>query len=149
VFEFVEREKANHAIALLCRVLGVSSSGYYAWRTRRPSRRAQEDCALIDRIMTIHERSRATYGAPRVHAELAAAGVRCGRKRVARLMRHAHLSRCRSGERSIPPIMGLPRCVFHPAIARTAPSPPRSPLRHEPSGSVPLPYLSQLYHLVC
>ncbi len=75
----------------MCRVLGVSSSGYYAWLERPPSRRAQRDAALGERIRRVHERSRGTYGAPRVHAELAAEGERVGRKRVARLMRAAGL----------------------------------------------------------
>jgi putative transposase len=94
VFEFVEREKVNHAIALLCRVLGVSASGYYAWRKRPPSDRATEDAQLTEQIVTIHARSRQTYGAPRIHAELLAEGVGCGRKRVARLMRQAQLVGC-------------------------------------------------------
>ena len=88
------REKANHAIAMLCRVLGVSSSGYYAWRNRGPSARAQADAALLARIRTAHEQSRGTYGAPRIQADLRAAGVTCGRKRVARLMRRAGLVGC-------------------------------------------------------
>ena len=93
-FEFVEREKVNHAIAMLCRVLGVSSGGYYAWRRRGRSPRAQVDAVLTERIVTIHEASRQTYGAPRIHAELAATGTACGRKRVARLMGAAHLVGC-------------------------------------------------------
>lgn len=79
-------------IATLCRVLDVSSSGYYAWVDRPPSARAQADAHLLDQIRAIHARSRETYGAPRVHAELRGRGVRCGRKRVARLMRQAGLT---------------------------------------------------------
>jgi putative transposase len=75
-----------HGVATMCRVLGVSTSGYYAWRTRPRSERARADAELSLRIQAIHERSRTTYGAPRIHAELAAQGVRVGRKRVARLM---------------------------------------------------------------
>jgi putative transposase len=90
----VEREKVNHAVAMLCRVLGVSTSGYYAWRTRRPSTRAQEDAVLTERISVIHQQSRETYGAPRIHAELTAEGRGCGRKRVARLMRRAQIVGC-------------------------------------------------------
>ena len=85
----MEREKAHHAVARLCRVLHVSSSGYYAWRQRQPSARAREDAVLTERITQIHRASRGTYGAPRIHAELRATGTRCGRKRVARLMRDA------------------------------------------------------------
>jgi putative transposase len=90
----VEREKANHAIALLCRVLVVSASGYYAWRQREHSAHAREDEALTTQITALHEASRATYGAPRIHADLRALGVRCGRKRVARLMRVQGLVGC-------------------------------------------------------
>jgi putative transposase len=78
--------QANYPIATMCRVLGVSTSGYYAWRKHRPSQREQEDVQLAAQIRRIHARSNGTYGAPRLHAELAAAGVRVGRKRVARLM---------------------------------------------------------------
>ena len=75
----------------MCRVVGVSPSGYYAWRSRPPSARAQADQRLLTRIRAIHAASRSTYGAPRIHAELREAGVRCARKRVARLMRQASL----------------------------------------------------------
>jgi putative transposase len=93
-FAFIEREKAAYAIALLCGVLQVSCSGYYAWRRRGPSVRAQQDAVVTARIQTIHEQSRQTYGAPRIQAELAATGTTCGRKRVARLMRVAGLVGC-------------------------------------------------------
>lgn len=83
--------RASYPVASVCRVLGVSPSGYHAWRKRPPSRRARADALLLGRIRQIHERSRGTYGAPRVHAELAAEGSRVGRKRVARLMREAGL----------------------------------------------------------
>jgi putative transposase len=72
-------------VRVLCRVLAVSASGYYAWLGRAASKRAQGDANLSDRIRTIHARSRGTYGVPRVHAELVAETV--SRKRVARLMR--------------------------------------------------------------
>jgi putative transposase len=75
----------------MCRVLQISSSGYYAWRTRQPSERTQEDQRLSPQIREIHRRSKGTYGAPRIHAELADTGIRVGRKRVARLMRTEHL----------------------------------------------------------
>ena len=83
--------QADHAIATVCRVLGVSTSGYYAWQHRAPSARAQQDAELTMKIHTIHLESRGTYGAPRVHAELAAEGIRVGRKRVARLMQAARV----------------------------------------------------------
>jgi putative transposase len=93
-YQFVEREKANHSIVMLCRVLRVSCSAYYAWRKREPSARAREDAVLTERVQIIHEQSRQTYGAPRIHAELVAGGIRCGKKRVARLMRAAGIVGC-------------------------------------------------------
>ena len=60
--------QAKHAVATMCRVLGVSPSGYYAWRKRPASERARQDSALLRRIRTVHEASRGTYGVPRVHA---------------------------------------------------------------------------------
>ena len=76
----------------LCRVLGVSTSGYYAWRKRGPSARARRDEELIGLIAKIHRDSKGTYGAPRIHAELTVGlEVKCSRKRVARLMQKAGL----------------------------------------------------------
>ncbi len=92
MFRFIEAEKASFPVAFLCRALGVSTSGYYAWRSRPPSRRAVADAATGERITKIHADSRGTYGAPRVHAALQARGVRCGSRRVARLMRAAGLA---------------------------------------------------------
>jgi putative transposase len=81
-----------YPIATMCRLLGVSTSGYYAWRRRCPSRREADDAALERQIREIHAASYATYGVPRVHAELRDEGVAVSRKRVARLMRRAGLS---------------------------------------------------------
>jgi putative transposase len=87
----VSAHQAVYPVKIMCRVLEVSSSGYYAWRQRSPSQRAQADQNLSQQIREIHKRSKATYGAPRIHAELAEAGLHLGRKRVARLMRAEHL----------------------------------------------------------
>jgi putative transposase len=76
----------------MCRVLGVSASGYYAWHHRPLSARAQADQALLEQIRRIHEHSRGTYGAPRIQAELAAQGTHVGHKRVARLLQAAGLA---------------------------------------------------------
>ena len=81
--------QAVHPVAATCRVLEVSPSGYYAWRKRPLSARARADVELTAQIQVIHRESRGTYGAPRIHADLAASGIRIGRKRVARLMRSA------------------------------------------------------------
>jgi len=75
----------------MCRVLEVSTSGYYAWRTRPPSKRDRKDAMLTEKIHDIHDESRGTYGAPRVHAALQSKGIRVGKKRVARLMKAAGL----------------------------------------------------------
>lgn len=91
LFRFVDAERAHLPVALLCRMLGVSRSGYYDWKGRPPSKRNRGDAALTETIREIHERSRQTYGSPRVHAELRALGTRCGRKRVERLMRKTGL----------------------------------------------------------
>jgi hypothetical protein len=86
-YRLIEAEKANFSVLLMCRVLGVSRSGYYDWKNREPSKRSQQDAALTERIREIHHTSRKTYGSPPIHAELQAMGIRCSKKRVARLMR--------------------------------------------------------------
>jgi putative transposase len=91
VFRFVEQEKANHPVRLLCRTLGVSPSGYYAWRDRGPSAHALADRDLARQVREAHVMGRGTYGSPRVHAELRAQGTQVGRKRIARLMREQAL----------------------------------------------------------
>ena len=79
--------QAHHDVAMMCRVLGVTESGYHAWRTRSPSKRAVVDEELKERIRRIHTESRETYGRPRIHEELKAQGVHVGAKRIARLMK--------------------------------------------------------------
>ncbi len=92
MFLFMGQHKAAHSLVTMCRLLGVSPSGFYAWRCRAPSAHAQRDAELTLRIRQVHQASRETYGAPRVHAEMTLGhGLRCGRKRVARLMRAAGL----------------------------------------------------------
>lgn len=75
----------------MCRVLGVSESGFHAWSGRGLSERARSDAVLVEQIAAFHAASHGTYGSPRIHADLNEAGVRVGRKRVARLMRAAGL----------------------------------------------------------
>lgn len=91
-FRFIAAEKASYPISLLCRVLGVSRSGFHAWERRPPSDRDLADAWLVERIRAIHAESRQTYGARRVHRALRHRGVRVGRKRVERLMRLTGLS---------------------------------------------------------
>ena len=65
----------------------VAPSGFYAWRTRKPSRRSIQNAGLLEKIRTIHTESRRTYGSPRIHEALRQSGSSCGRNRVSRLMR--------------------------------------------------------------
>jgi putative transposase len=113
VFAFVEAEKEHYPVAVLCRLLGVSRSGSYAWRQRPPSARACANQELTRQLREVHEQSRGTYGAPRIWAELRERGVVCSRKRVARLLRLAGLQGChrRKG----------------PILARRTPGPPPAP----------------------
>ncbi len=93
VFGFVLAKKAEHSITLMCRVLGVSRSGYHAWVGRPPSVRAVDDARLTARIRVLHKRRRGVYGSPRIWSDLVLDdGERIGRKRVERLMRLAGLS---------------------------------------------------------
>lgn len=85
-YKAIDAEKANFPITMMCRCLGVSPSGYHAWRTREPSEHAKHDEQLRERIKAVHHTSRGTYGSPRVQVELAAEGFEVSRKRVARLM---------------------------------------------------------------
>jgi len=91
MFRFIADQAAQHSVRLLCRVVGVSRSGYFTWRTRPPAARARADQALTERIRRIHAHSRQTYGSPRVRATLRERGELVGRRRVARLMRGAGL----------------------------------------------------------
>lgn len=93
IFRFVAAMKAEHSIKTMCRVLGVSRSGFHAWENRTPSARAVEDARLLGRIREIHGQNRRVYGSPRIHAELVLGdGERIGRKRVERLMRQAAIA---------------------------------------------------------
>jgi putative transposase len=100
-YRFIDAQKAQYPIQMLCRLMQVSRSGFYAWRSRSESPRAQADRALLERIRSIYKDSRQAYGSPRVHAELRAQGQPCGRHRVARLMQ-ADALRARSRRRFRP-----------------------------------------------
>jgi len=90
-FAFIDVEKALYPLRLLCRVLRVSRSGYYAWRVRRPSDRALEDERLRPKVVEAFKIGRGTYGSPRVLGELIDQGFDVGRRRIARLMRELGL----------------------------------------------------------
>ena len=87
----MKTHQAAHSVTTMCRVLGVSASGYYAWQQRDLSPRTRQDQQLLEQIRASHHRSRGTYGAPRIHRDLRAAGTRVGRKRVARVLKQAGL----------------------------------------------------------
>ena len=90
-YRFVAAERASYPVRLLCKVVGVAASGFYAWLRRVPGRR-QADEQRVKKVGQIFQASRQTYGSPRIHAELQEAGLRIGRKRVARLMRESGLA---------------------------------------------------------
>lgn len=106
-FALVQAQAGQHRVSKLCQVLRVSRSGYYAWRARRPSPRAQANQALLNEIRQLHQGASRVYGSPRLHQELVARGWACSPNRVARLMR-AHQIRAQAGP---------PR---RPAVAQTA-----------------------------
>jgi putative transposase len=103
-------------MSAMCRALKVSKSGFYGWRDRAPSARARADALLTQKIIRIHRDSRETYGAPRIHFELRTLGVRCARKRVARLMREAGLFGCGGRRRKA-------RMTLRSHTERTPPAP--------------------------
>jgi transposase InsO family protein len=87
-YQFIADHSHEFPIMRMCRVLVVSTSGYYAWRGRPQSQRAQDNLKLVERIKEVHAASREIYGSPRVHAELVdSQGIHCNKKRVERLMR--------------------------------------------------------------
>jgi putative transposase len=86
-YRFSHAERATYPVTLLCRVLVIARSAYYAWARRGVSARAAADATLTAQIAAAYARRRRTDGAPRAHAELRAQGTGCARKRVARLMR--------------------------------------------------------------
>lgn len=86
-FRLIQQERRWHGVDTLCRALGVSRGGYWSWVQRRPGARQQADAVLLADIRKIHKGKRRVYGSPRVHDHLQKRGVRCGRKRIERLMR--------------------------------------------------------------
>jgi putative transposase len=98
-YAFIAGQVAEFAVCVLCPALEVSVSGYYAWRSRAPSARQQADAALSARIRMAFDAGRGVYGSPRIHATLRHQGLRCGRKRVARLMRRQGLCAARPHQR--------------------------------------------------
>ncbi len=91
-YQFIEENRSIYPITRMCSILEVSENGYYNWRKRGKSQRKQDDEQLVSRIEDAYNENRGVYGSPRIHAELKAQGIRCGRKRIARLMREQNIS---------------------------------------------------------
>jgi putative transposase len=125
-FGFIEQHARTFPVRLMCRVLGVSASGYYAWRSRPESARAAANRHLLQAVHRLHAHHRGRYGSPRMHAALRAEGQRVGRGRVERLMR-------RHG------IRALARRRFRPSTTDSRHPLPIAPnlLRQHFTGSVP------------
>lgn len=100
-YQFIAQYQHEYPITVMCRVLEVSVSGYYAWGKRTLSQHARSDAQLTEQVKTAFQANRGMYGSPRVHAELRAQGIHCARKRVARLMREHGLFAQRPRHRTI------------------------------------------------
>jgi len=90
-FQFVAKHQCRYPIRRVCALLGISRSGYYAWRNRKPSQREHRMQILISNIRREHKQSRKTYGSPRVYAQLQKQGIACNQKTVAKYMRQEGL----------------------------------------------------------
>jgi len=107
-YTFIKAHEPQYQVNRMCHVLGVGRSGYYAWRKRTPSTRAQANKALLALIEAEHQKSRKTYGSPRLHVVLRRKGILCGHNRVARLMR-------------LNGIAALKRRTYHPRTTQRQP----------------------------
>ena len=109
-YQFIEQYKQEFPVVVMCRVLDVSESGFYAWRKRPPCQRQREDAQLTEEIRQEFSVHQGRYGSPRLHAELRDRGRSIARKRVARLMREAGLCAKRKRRR----VLTTPRDLSHP-----------------------------------
>ena len=90
-FQFISAHRETFKVGRMCKLLNVSRSGYHAWFKRPESRRKRENRALEAKIRVLHAASHGIYGAPRIHRDLTDDGIRCGKNRVARIMRKADI----------------------------------------------------------
>src|SRR5262249_11555418 len=109
-YQFIEQHKQEFPIVVMCHVLEVSESGYYAWRKRSPCQRQREDAHLTQKIRKVFIDHQGRYGSPRILRELRDEGVNCSRKRIARLMRQEDLSARRKRRR----VLTTKRDMTHP-----------------------------------
>lgn len=86
-YQFIDRYRSLYRVEKMCRILNIGRSSYYTWKNRSKSMRDKENERLVFKIKLVHGKSRKTYGSPRITAELRASGIRCGKNRIARLMR--------------------------------------------------------------
>src|SRR4051812_30958848 len=98
-FRFIEDRRTDYPVKVMCRVLGVSPAGYYAWRSRPESLRALANRALLEGIQRVHRDSHGRYGSPRIHVELKAQGHHASRGRIERQMRHHGIRAISAGPR--------------------------------------------------
>ncbi len=91
IYEFIDNHRSAHAVEMMCRLLGVMRSGYYAWKKQGQSARVQRDAVLFEKIKESYYQSKRRYGSPNIHKDLQEWGYHCARKRVARIMRDAGL----------------------------------------------------------
>jgi putative transposase len=91
IYVFIDKHRSAHAVEMMCRILRVQRSGYYAWKKRGESPRVGRDAILLEKIRESYGQSRERYGSPNIHEDLRQWGYRCSRKRVARLMRETGL----------------------------------------------------------
>src|SRR5690242_2189536 len=116
-YEFIKANRDDYSVQVMCQVLGVAPSGYYAWLAHPISNRAQEDARLLRLIRASFKASQGIYGAPRVFLDLREAGETCSKHRVARLMRENHL-RARHGYRTRGWSVGKPSAVVPNLLQR-------------------------------
>jgi transposase InsO family protein len=117
MFPFIAAEKARFSVQRLCAALAVSPSGFYAWQQRGPAARTLQDQVLMRQMCLVHAESRGTYGRPRLQRALVRRGYRLSEKRVARLMRQAHLV-ARGRRRWRRTTVTDPRAVMSNTLAR-------------------------------
>lgn len=123
-FQFITNHRDMYSVKRMCHVLGVSRSGYYAWRQRPPSARKMANQELVRQIKTIHQESDESYGSPRVYRELRSLDIACSENRVARLMRQ-HDIRTKQSRRFRVTTRRNRKHLYAPNLLRNEPSPTR------------------------